>query len=131
MIPENRRENITNKRDNESNNTKILIFFNTLYLSLIFCIAVLYYLNLPVVTNKIIFIPKGSTSNIVTHLNKNGYEMNIIDEIILKSGGFIQSGWIDVEQTRLTKMDFLIKLLTSKAALKTITLIPGETSYFF
>ena len=131
MIPENRRENITNKRDNESNNTKILIFFNTLYLSLIFCIAVLYYLNLPVVTNKIIFIPKGSTSSIVTHLNKNGYEMNIIDEIILKSGGFIQSGWIDVEQTRLTKMDFLIKLLTSKAALKTITLIPGETSYFF
>ncbi len=131
MIPENRRENIANKRDNESNNTKILIFFNTLYLSLIFCIAVLYYLNLPVVTNKIIFIPKGSTSSIVTHLNKNGYEMNIIDEIILKSGGFIQSGWIDVEQTRLTKMDFLIKLLTSKAALKTITLIPGETSYFF
>ena len=131
MIPENRRENINNNKDNDSSNTKILIFFNTLYLSLIFCIAVLYYLDLPVVTNKIIFIPKGSTSNIVSHLNKNGYEMNIIDEIILKSGGFIQSGWIDVEQTKLTKMDFLIKLLTSKAALKTVTLIPGETSYFF
>ena len=28
-------------------------------------------------------------------------------------------------------MDFLYKLTTSKAALKTITLIPGETAYVF
>lgn len=90
-----------------------------------------YYLTLPVVSTKIIHIPKGSTSNIITHLNKNGYEMNIIDEIILKSSGYIQSGWIDIKENRLTKMDFLLKLLTSKAALKTITLIPGDTSYFF
>jgi UPF0755 protein len=45
--------------------------------------------------------------------------------------GFIQSGWINIDNTNLTKMDFLIKLTTSKAALKNITLIPGETSHFF
>lgn len=57
--------------------------------------------------------------------------MNKIDELILKSFGYVQSGWIDIKQNKLTKMDFLIKLLNSKAALKTITLIPGETYYFF
>lgn len=84
-----------------------------------------------VTTTKILYIPKGSTASIISYLNKNGYDLNIIDEVILKSSGYIQSGWIDVEQTKLTKMDFLIKLRISKAALKNITLIPGETSYFF
>ncbi len=42
--------------------------------------------------------------------------MNIIYEIILRAGGIIQSGWIDVKQTRVTKMDFLIKRRTAKAA---------------
>ena len=45
--------------------------------------------------------------------------------------GYIQSGWINLESNNLTKMDFLYKLTTSKAALKDITLIPGETYYFF
>lgn len=42
-----------------------------------------------------------------------------------------QSGWIDLKSTRMTKIEFLYKLTTSKAALKKITLIPGETYYFF
>ena len=45
--------------------------------------------------------------------------------------GYIQSGWIDIDANNLTKMDFLYRLTTSKAALKNITLIPGETSHFF
>ncbi|WP_228133196.1 endolytic transglycosylase MltG [Aliarcobacter lanthieri] len=131
MTPNNNMEYNKNIKRKDDNNIKILMFFNTIYLFLIACIMVLYYLTLPVVSKKILYIPKGSTSNIISHLNKNGYEMNIIDEVILKASGYIQSGWIDIEQTRLTKIDFLIKLLTSKAALKTVTLIPGETSYFF
>jgi len=107
------------------------MLFNTIYLFLISCIIVLYYLTLPVVSTNVLYIPKGSTNSIITYLNKNGYEMNIIDKVILNTNGYIQSGWIDIGQSKLTKMDFLIKLLTSKAALKTITLIPGETSYFF
>lgn len=131
MIPDDRTKNTSNIAKKKRSNTKILIFFNTIYFALISSIVVLYYLTMPVVTPNIVHIPKGSTKSIISYLNKNAYEMNIIDEIILKYGGFIQSGWIDIEQNRLTKMDFLIKLMTSKAALKTITLIPGETSYFF
>ena len=29
--------------------------------------------------------------------------MNILDEIVIKSTGFIQSGWIDIGETNLTK----------------------------
>jgi UPF0755 protein len=82
-------------------------------------------------STKVLFIPKGSTNDTVSYLNKTGYELNIIDKIMLRSIGFIQSGWISIDENKLTKMDFLYKLTTSKAALKNITLIPGETSYIF
>lgn len=80
-------------------------------------------------STKVLFIPKGSTNSIISYLNKSGFELNIIDKVILRGMGFIQSGWIDINQNELTKMDFLYKLTTSKAALKTITLVPGETNY--
>ncbi len=82
-------------------------------------------------STKVLFIPKGSTNDTVSYLNNTGYELNIIDKIMLRSIGFIQSGWISIDENKLTKMDFLYKLTTSKAALKNITLIPGETSYIF
>lgn len=45
--------------------------------------------------------------------------------------GHPQSGWIDLGKNKMTKFDFLYKLTTAKAAMKTIMLIPGETYYFF
>lgn len=42
-----------------------------------------------------------------------------------------QSGWIDLKSTKMTKIEFLYKITVSKAALKKVTLIPGETYYFF
>lgn len=77
------------------------------------------------------FIPKGSTNDTISYLNKKGYELNILDNIALRSIGYIQSGWIDLKQNHLTKMDFLYKLTKSKAAVKKITLVPGETAYIF
>lgn len=108
-----------------------LIGFNIIEFILICSIVILFYVTIPLSSTKVLFIPKGSTNNIISYLNKNGYEMNILDKVLVRSLGFIQSGWIDINNTRLTKMDFLIKLTTSKAALKNITLIPGETAYFF
>lgn len=82
-------------------------------------------------SSKVLYIPKGSTNNIINYLNKSGYQMNFLDEIVIKSKGFIQSGWIDIGDTNLTKMDFILRLVNSKAAMKSITLIPGETYYVF
>ncbi len=98
---------------------------------LITSIIVLFYITKPVSTTKVLYIPKGSTNHIISYLNNSGFELNIVDKIILKGMGYIQSGWIDIQSNELTKMDFLYKLTTSKAALKNITLIPGETSYYF
>lgn len=108
-----------------------LIIFNIVEFILICFIALLFYLTTSINSTKVLFIPKGSTSHIISYLNKNGFDMGVVDEVVIKSLGYVQSGWIDINQNRLTRMDFIYKLITSKAALKNITLIPGETSYVF
>ena len=124
----NERNDIINKKREKSPN---LIIFNIIEFILVCLIAVLIYGNTYITSTKILFIPKGSTTHIISYLNKNGVEMGTVDEIIIKSLGLVQSGWIDIGQSRLTRLDFIYKLITAKAALKTITLIPGETSYVF
>ncbi|RXJ89118.1 4-amino-4-deoxychorismate lyase [Arcobacter sp. CECT 8983] len=108
-----------------------LITFSIIEFILLAAIAVLFYINIPLSSTKVLHIPKGSTNSIITHLNKTGYELNTIDKYIIKFLGYPQSGWIDLKTQYMRKADFLYKLTTSKAALKTITLIPGETYYVF
>ncbi|QKJ23382.1 endolytic transglycosylase MltG [Poseidonibacter lekithochrous] len=116
---------------NKRKPNKSLVIFNIIEFILITCIVVLFYITIPLTSTKVLFIPKGSTSNIISYLDKSGFELNIVDKVVLRSLGFIQSGWINIDKNHLTKMDFLYKLTTSKAALKNVTLIPGETSYIF
>lgn len=42
-----------------------------------------------------------------------------------------QSGWVDIGETDLNRIDFLYKLTTAKAKMEEITLIPGETTELF
>jgi UPF0755 protein len=107
------------------------IIHNSIEFLLVLTVVVSFYLNFSVTSKPVIFIPKGSTSSIVAYLDKKHYNLNIIDTIILKTMGYPQSGWIDLKSTDMSKFDFLYKMTTSKAALKNITLIPGETYYFF
>lgn len=76
-------------------------------------------------------MPQGSIAGIITYLSKNNFDINDLDKYILRIMGKPQSGWIDIGNTELTKGGFLYKLTKSKAALQDITLIPGETMYFF
>ena len=82
-------------------------------------------------TQRVIHIPQGSTTYIVSYLDKKNYDMNYIDKVVLRFMGSPQSGWIDLKSTSMTKIEFLFRLTTSKAALKKVTLIPGETYYFY
>lgn len=81
-------------------------------------------------------IPKGSIAGIITHLKQNNLDVNSFDAFLLRFIGSPQSGWIQINPTnRLTnetsKASFLYQLTNSKAALKELKLIPGETMYFF
>jgi UPF0755 protein len=55
----------------------------------------------------------------------------VIDKYLIRFIGYPQQGWIDIGENQLSHADFLYRLTTSKAALQDITLIPGETTYYF
>ncbi len=105
--------------------------FSTIEFILVLSIILSFYLSLEVKTQRVIYIPQGSTSSIITYLDKKNYDVNYLDKIILNLIGKPQSGWIDLKSKEMTKIEFLYKLTTSKAALKKVTLVPGETYYFF
>jgi len=89
------------------------------------------YLSSPIATTPTLWIPKGSATGIITHLNKNGYDLNPIDLHLMTTLGKPQSGWIAIGTTNLSRIDFIYKLVTAKASTKEVTLIPGETSVVF
>jgi UPF0755 protein len=130
FMPENSK-NVKTEPKRKKRKIKYLIVFNIIEMFLVAIIAILFYINIPLSSTKVLYIPKGSTGSIITHLNKTGYELNLIDKYIIKILGYPQSGWIDLKGHYMKKADFLYKLTKSKAALRTITLIPGETSYIF
>ena len=85
----------------------------------------------PIKTNRIVYIPNGSLNYTIKYLQKkDNLDILNIDKYFLFFIGKPQSGWIDLKKTKMTKFDFLYRLTTSKAALKKIMIIPGETDYF-
>ncbi len=82
-------------------------------------------------SEKIIFIPKGSTKIIISYLQDKGYKVSFLDAYFLRLIGNPQSGWIELPKKTLSKAEFLYAITISKSAMTNITLIPGETSYFF
>jgi UPF0755 protein len=126
---------ISTIREDIRNTAKKVIILNTIDFILVVFITILFYLTLPIESKRVVFIPKGSTSNALSYLNQNGYSLNFIDRVSLLFIGYPQSGWMDMglksDVTKMTKLDFLYKITTSKAALATVTLVPGETYYFF
>lgn len=110
---------------------KIIIVEYTFEIIFLIVISFIYYLNQPISTSKVIYIPKGSISKIITHLSDKESNLNQLDSFILRFIGSPQSGWINIGETKITKGDFLYKLTTAKAALQNVTLIPGETTFIF
>ncbi len=76
-------------------------------------------------------MPSGSINKIITHLKQDNNQISKIDAYLLRLIGSPQSGWINLGTSFNTKADYLYKLTKAKAALQTITLIPGETSTVF
>lgn len=91
----------------------------------------MFYLLQPVQTERILNLPKGSLPKIITYLNENGGHYNKLDSLFIRFLGQPQSGFIDMKAEVLPKGAFFKALVSSKAATKDVTLIPGETMYFF
>ena len=113
------------------NTKKLVIIKYILEIVLIIFLSFMYYLNKPLNTSKVLYIGKGSINQIISQLTQQKYNVCKLDSLLLRVLGSPQSGWINIDATYLSKGDFLYKLTRAKAALRTITLIPGETTYIF
>ena len=82
-------------------------------------------------TSKVVFIPKGSSADIISYLSLRNFNVNKLDKYILALLGSAQAGWVEISTSRLSRFDFLYRLTKAKAALEEITLVPGETSEYF
>ena len=78
-----------------------------------------------------VFVPQGSVRQIIAKLDNENAKMSKIDLFALRILGSPQAGWIDLGEGRLNRGEFLHKLTTAKAALISVTLIPGETTAVF
>lgn len=77
------------------------------------------------------YIPRGSIQKIITHLQQETPEITRLDAFALRFIGLPQHGWIDMGAVRMSHGDFLYAISRNKAALRSLTLIPGETTWVF
>ncbi|WP_069636464.1 endolytic transglycosylase MltG [Campylobacter pinnipediorum] len=110
---------------------KISIAFMIFDTFFIFALSVFFYLSQPINTSRVVFVPKGGVSEIITYLASRNFKLSSIDKYVVVFLGHIQSGWIDMKTTKLSRIDFLKQLTVAKAAMTKITLIPGETNVVF
>jgi len=82
-------------------------------------------------TSKVLYVPQGSITKIITHLQHNNIEVSPLDAFLMRFIGMPQQGWINIGVNSLSHGDFLVRLSTAKAAMVNVTLIPGETTYIF
>ena len=110
---------------------KLTIMKYVFDIALIIVLSFMYYLNKPIKSPRVLFVPSGSINKIISQLKRQNKQISKLDSLLLRLIGSPQSGWIDMQETSNTKGDFLYKLTKAKAALQSVTLIPGETTFIF
>jgi len=121
---------MTNKKviSRQMNKKNFQIFLIVCDVALIIMYSLIFHLSKPINSTKVTYIPQGSITQIITYLSQQTFNISPqIDKYLLFFIGKPQSGWIDIGETYLTRGDFLYKLANSKAAMDSITLVPGET----
>ena len=119
------------EQSNIMNINKLTILKYIADIVLIIVLSFMYYLNKPIYSPKVLYVPNGYINQIITHLKSQKLDVSKLDSLILRFIGSPQSGWINMQTNYNTKADFLVRLTKAKAALQNVTLIPGETTYIF
>ena len=102
------------------------------HLILISIFSLAFYINIPViVSTKTLTLPKGSVTNTINHLKKEGIGLTIIDTYLLVILGQPKYGELNIGKGEINRIIFLKKLTTATEAFQVITLIPGETRPIF
>ncbi len=78
-----------------------------------------------------VVVPQGSLKKVFFSLKEQGVDINALDLLFLRLMGMPKKGYLDMGDGALRKGDFLVRLIKGKVALRSVTLIPGETRYFF
>ena len=113
-------------------NTILKIGYIIYDLLLISIFSLAFYISIPIsVPTETITLPKGSVTNSINHLKKEGIELNIIDTYLLVMLGQPKYGELNIGKGEINRIKFLNKLTTAKEAFQVITLIPGETRPIF
>jgi UPF0755 protein len=94
-------------------------------------IGLLFYISIPLAGKKNIHIQPDLAGGIISQLHQKGYDVSNIDKYILKTLGTAIPGWIYIGSCHTDRLSFLYKLISPRSHYKKITLIPGETTYFF
>jgi len=113
----------------KSKKRAIFLWVSGIMLVMIF--SFITYLFASVTSPKIVYIPQGSVFKSIAHLQKEGVNLHYIDAFVLRLIGHPQHGWIDLKEEKMSRIDFLYRLTTAKAATREVTLIPGETTVVF
>ncbi|WP_033615418.1 endolytic transglycosylase MltG [Helicobacter pylori] len=121
---------MTTKITNTTTN-KIMTLNTFLDTCFLLFISILFYLSIPIYPNKVVVVPQGSLKKVFFSLKEQGVDINALDWLFLRLMGMPKKGYIDMGDGALRKGDFLARLIKGKVALRSVTLIPGETRYFF
>jgi UPF0755 protein len=116
------------KKEKTRKSKMLLSIFGVISISIV---SFIIYLFSSVTSPKIVYIPQGSVFKSVSHLQNEGVNLYKIDAFILRLIGQPQQGWIDIKEEKMSRIEYLQRLTTAKAATRQITLIPGETTVVF
>ncbi len=110
-----------------------LILFTILDILTISIFLIIFYITIPIKPPiKKVIIPKGSVTNIIRTLQKEGFNLSSIDIYLLVAIGEPKSGELNIKEDYINRIDFLYKLTNSvKERFNIVTLIPGETKDIF
>jgi len=108
------------------------VAYAILNLIIVGTLSLVFYSSIPLdIPSKRLKLPKGSVTNTIKSLRKQGCKLSIIDIYILVAIGQPRSGELNIGKGQINRIDFLHKLTTATEAFDIITLIPGETREIF
>ncbi len=113
---------------------RVLYIAVTIFIGVFIAIPIsLYlYLNESVETPKQIYIPRGSISQIISHIDEV-LDISLLptDRYVIAYFGQPQSGWLELPERDMKRWEFLRAITKAKAPSTRVTLIPGETTQYF